>query len=417
MPKPPHPIPKSAPSAPRILPAKSGVSVPAALAGSVSRLHECFAVIAPGLEELALAEAIALGLPATMARGGGGIEWQGNLNSVLRANLGLRIASRVVIRIAQFEATTFAELERQSRRIEWSRVVPPGSGVRFRVTCKKSRLYHSDAVAQRVADAIVRALPGTRVEGASEGTAAGEMEQTLDQLIIIRLFHDQCTLNAATSGDLLHRRGYRLATAKAPMRETIAAALLAASLWDGVAPLVDPLCGSGTIPIEAALMARRTVPGARSFAVERWPTLSHATAVRVLKELMTHALSRAPGVIIGSDRDAGAITSASANAKRAGVGDDVAFVERSISALALPEGPRGWVVANPPYGLRVGDGAGVRDLWGRLGSTLRARGRGWHVALSSPDARLERQLGFPMQVVATTTNGGIPIRLVVGEVR
>ena len=400
--------------------------MPQATPAAAPALHDCFAVVAPGLEDLALAEAVALGLPARLTEGGGGVEWSGDLKSVLRANLGLRIASRVVVRVAQFEALSFAELERQARKVIWGRVIPPGSTVRFRVTCKKSKLYHSDAVAQRVADAITRALPGV-VPVLRAGSAATPKSASVDhedeqvsadeQLIIVRMFHDQCTVSADASGELLHRRGYRQATAKAPMRETLAAALIAASGWDGVAPLVDPLCGSGTIPIEAALLARRLPPGAsRGFAVERWPALSRATAVRVRAELMAEALAAVQGVIRGSDRDAGAIGAAVANAERAGVSGDVSFAERAISGLALPGGAPGFVVANPPYGIRVGDVDRIRDLWARFGSVLRERGRGWRIALLSPDPALERQLGISVRVVATTSNGGIPIRIVVGEV-
>jgi putative N6-adenine-specific DNA methylase len=427
--KPPRRISKNAPGqrppAAKPKPRRTAAPAPLPASAAAPALHDCFAVVAPGLESLALAEAVALELPARLTEGGGGIEWRGDLKSVLRANLGLRIASRVVVRVAQFEAISFAELERQARKVGWGRVIPAGSTVRFRVTCKKSRLYHSDAVAQRIADAIVRALPGTKAQGASgragdddPDASRGEAELgATDQLIIVRIFHDQCTISADTSGDLLHRRGYRQATAKAPMRETIAAALLAASGWDGVAPLVDPLCGSGTIPIEAALMARRIQPGAgRSFSVERWPALTRTMSVRVRAELADAVLPAAPGAIVGSDRDAGAIASAFANAERAGVSADVSLVERAISALVLPPGATGWVVANPPYGVRVGDTDRVRDLWARFGAVLRERGRGWRVALLSPDQALERQLGIPMRVVATTTNGGIPIRLVVGDV-
>jgi putative N6-adenine-specific DNA methylase len=167
----------------------------------------------------------------------------------------------------------------------------------------------------------------------------------------------------------------------------------------------------------AALLARRIQPGAgRSFSVERWPGLTRTMSVRVRAELAEAALPAAPGPIAGSDRDAGAIASAVANAARAGVASDVDFGERAISALTLPPGAPGWVVANPPYGVRVGDADRVRDLWARFGAVLRERGRGWRVALLSPDPALERQLGIPVRVAATTTNGGIPIRLVVGEV-
>jgi putative N6-adenine-specific DNA methylase len=225
-------------------------------------------------------------------------------------------------------------------------------------------------------------------------------------------------VSADTSGELLHRRGWRQATAKAPLRETLAAALLEASGWDGSAPLVDPLCGSGTIPIEGALMARGIPPGARRrFAVERWPGVPPTLGAWVRSELAGRgAVERLP-VIAGSDRDEGAIRAAASNAERAGVRNDVTLAVEALSAASFPESGRGWVVTNPPYGVRVGEADRVRNLWARFGQVLRDRAVGWRVALLSPDAALERQLGIPMRLVAQASNGGIPIRLVVGEVR
>jgi putative N6-adenine-specific DNA methylase len=294
-------------------------------------------------------------------------------------------------------------------------VVAAAGAVRFRVTCKKSKLYHSDAVAQRLAVAVARAIPGVRVEGA--GGAEDDAVDDEAQLFVVRLLRDRCTVSADTSGALLHRRGYRLATAKAPLRETMAAGLIAASGWDAVSPLVDPFCGSGTIPVEAALMARGMAPGAmRPFAAERWPGVSRTLGARVRGELAERATPRAAGTIAGFDRDAGAIAAAIANAERAGVSADLTLAVRSLSAAEFPSGARGWVVTNPPYGVRVGDVDRVRDLWAQLGQVLRERAPGWRVALLSPDAALERQLRIPMRVAAATSNGGIPVRILVGEV-
>jgi len=372
----------------------------------------CFAAVAPGLETLALAEARALGLPAVEEEGGFG--WTGDLRSVITANVGLRIASRVLVRLDSFEATSFADLERRAKRVAWGTVVRTGDDVRFRVTCKKSRLYHSDAVAQRLADALVRTVPGVRVLKHAGDEETGSDEATL---FVVRFFKDRCLISVDTSGALLHRRGYRMATAKAPLRETLAAALLAASGWDGVAPLVDPLCGSGTIAIEGGWMARGIAPGAhRSFAVERWPGVSEALGREVRAELAAGTRSSAPGVILGSDRDAGAIEAARGNAARAGVADDVAFAVHALSAAPMPAHERGWIVTNPPYGVRVGESGRVRDLWAQLGKVLRARAPGWEVALLSPDQALERQLGFSLRMAARTTNGGIPVRIMVGRV-
>ena len=384
----------------------------------VTDLFDCFAIVAPGLEVLALAEAQALGVPATIEEGGGGLAWRGDLRSVLLANVGLRIASRVLVRVASFEARSFVELERHARQIPWTRMVNANGSVRFRVTCRKSRLYHSDAVAQRLGDAVLRAVPGARVERARATNADDDSTPDEDaQLFVVRMFHDRCTVSVDTSGELLHRRGWRQETAKAPLRETLAAALLAAVGWDGSAPLVDPLCGSGTIVIEGALMARGTPPGAkRRFAVERWPGVPPTLGAWVRNELAGRGAVAQLPVIAGSDRDEGAVRAATANAERAGVKEDVTLAVHTLSAAAFPEAERGFVVTNPPYGVRVGDVDRVRNLWARFGQVLRERAPGWRVALLSPDPVLERQLGIPLRLAAQTSNGGIPVRLVVGEV-
>lgn len=369
------------------------------------------------MEPFALAEAQTLGLPAALEPGGGGLTWSGDIRSVLLANIGLRIASRVVVRLATFEARSFAELERHSRQIPWTRVVTPNSDVQFRVTCKKSRLYHSEAVAERLARAVTGAVPGVRTIGAG-GTNAGDdgsLEEA--QLFVVRLLRDRCLVSVDSSGALLHRRGYRLATAKAPLRETIAAALLSASSWDGVAPLVDPFCGAGTIPIEAALLSRGVAPGAsRTFSAERWPGVPRTLGPSIRQELADRQGASVAPIIHGSDRDAGAIAAALANAERAGVSADLRFAVCPLSAAEFPRSTRGWVVTNPPYGVRVGETGAVRDLWAQLGHVLRARARGWRVALLSPDPALERQLRLPVRSVAQTSNGGLPVRLVVGDV-
>ena len=390
----------------------AAVAKPAAPSAPV--LLACFAAVAPGLETLALAEARALGLDCRAEEGGVG--WSGDIRSVIRANVGLRIASRVLVRLDSFEARSFAELERHARRVPWSRILRANDGVRFRVTCKKSRLYHSDAVAQRLADSVMHAVPGVHAEGSSVGDDE-PIDHERSALFVVRVMRDRVTVSADASGELLHRRGYRLATAKAPLRETLAAALLAASEWDGVAPLIDPLCGSGTIPIEAALAARRVAPGAqRTFASERWPGVSGAVSAAVRAELAAGERASAPGAIIGSDRDAGAIEGARSNAERAGVAGDLELAIHSVSALRAPADVKGWIVTNPPYGVRVGDSDRVRDLWAQLGRVLHEKASGWRVAILSPDPALERQLKISLRVVATTSNGGIPVRIVVGTV-
>ena len=341
----------------------------------------------------------------------------------VRSAVRSRIASRILVRVDRFHASSFHELERRAKRVPWSRFVAEHDVVRFRVTCHKSALYHSDAVAQRLAESVIRATGaqaldaapsdeddepqsengGTSVNGASGGTRP-------EQLFVVRLDHDTLTLSADSSGALLHRRGYRLATAKAPLRETIAAAMLLASGWDAATPMVDPMCGSGTIGIEAALLARRIAPGReRGFRFQAWPEADAAEWASVVSAAHDEELPSAPAPIIVSDRDAGAIEATIANAERAGVAEDVTAVQRPLSALGTP-GEAGWIITNQPYGIRVG--ADVRNLYSKLGALVRNAPVGWRLGMLSASAALNRQLQLPLEQVFDTRNGGIRVRFV-----
>ncbi|AHG87609.1 RNA methylase [Gemmatirosa kalamazoonensis] len=380
-------------------------------AGNVT--YDAFAITAPGLAPLAADELRALGVVPRDVDASG-VSFDATAEQLWAANLWCRTVSRVVVRLAEFHATSFHELERHARKVAWERVTAPARAVRLRVTCRKSRLYHSDAVGERVADAIAR-----RVGGAGGWQAAHDDEHESDddgQLFVVRLFHDRCTVSADSSGALLHRRGYREALAKAPLRETLAAAALLAARWDPTTPLVDPMCGSGTIPIEAALLARRIAPGRqRRFAFEAWPDFEPARWRSLLARADAESLPAAPAPIHASDRDAGAVRATAENAARAGVAADVHVDRRPLSALAPPERP-GWVVTNPPYGKRVGETDTLGALYARLGEVLRERCEGWTAALVSADAQLERRVGLRWHEVLRTTNGGIPIHVVAATV-
>jgi putative N6-adenine-specific DNA methylase len=224
-----------------------------------------------------------------------------------------------------------------------------------------------------------------------------------------------------SSGALLHMRGYRQATARAPLRETLAAAMLLACGWDPAAALLDPFCGAGTIPIEAAWLRAGRAPGAaRHFAVLDWPGFDARLWRRLVREAEPAAARAAPaaaGPIIGYDRDAGAIEAARANAERAGVADVVRFERRAVSALEAPAGP-GWVVTNPPYGVRTGSAATLRDLYARFGQRLRQHCPGWRLALLSPGPQLEHSLALPFDPARSLplVNGGLAVTLVQGQV-
>ncbi len=362
---------------------------------------DLFAACAPGLEPVLVAELGALGLRARPVAGGA--ELEGGLREVERMNLWLRTAGRVLVRLGQAKATTFAELVRKARALPFETVLRRGEPVSLRVTCHKSRLYHSRAVAQRLHEALQERLggPAPLAEHDEEGPAPA-------QLLLARFDHDVCTVSADSSSALLHRRGYRLAQSQAPLRETLAAAVLLAAGYTGAEPLLDPLCGSGTIPIEAALIARRRAPGlTRDFAFQRWPGHDARRFETLREQAREHELPRAPAPIAGSDADAAAVAAARENAQRAGVAADLRLDQLPLrEARPAAPGP-GLIATNPPYGVRVhGD---LPRLYGELGEL--ARRSGYRVAALAADRRAAQRAGLAWKPLLRTMNGGLKVEL------
>ena len=398
--------------------------------------YQLFASTAPGLESIAAGELKAQGVRGRQEIGGVG--FGGDLDRLYEANLWLRTASRVVVRLGRFHASTFYELERRAKKLPWEEFLPASGPVQLRVTCRKSRLYHSDAVAERVLSAISRTASRS-IEAADEGFNDGrgdtehadeaehadefddpDLEPRTEgepgQRFIVRIVHDEVEISADSSGELLHRRGYRKEIAKAPLRETLAAAMVLASGWRRGEPLLDPMCGSGTIPIEAALIARGIAPGLqRRFQFMNWPTFDAGRWNEILESARGSA-TRSLERIRGSDRDAGAIQAAARNAERAGVADTIQFgveaISGSIAELDEVRDGVGWILTNPPYGIRIGESEDLRDLYARLGTALRAR-RGWRVGILTSDLALVRQTRLPLVPRFNTRNGGIPVSFLV----
>ncbi len=339
------------------------------------------------------------------------MDFQGSRRVLYKANLHLRTASRILVRLGEFHAAAFPELRRKGSRLPWENFLGPGQPITLRVASHKSRLYHQRAVAERVVGAIEDRL-GQRMPY-EQGDR--EVESNPAQLILVRLVHNRCLFSVDSSGALLHQRGYRLANAKAPLRETLAAGMVLASLWDGGSPFIDPFCGSGTIAIEAALLAKNIAPGrARRFAFMNWPDFDGELWQSLLAEAEPRGVVFPPP-ILASDRDRGAIEAAQANAARAGVSDCIGFSCRPISAIEPPSGP-GWVVTNPPYGVRASRSKDLRNLYAQFGNVLRTKCPGWRLAMLSGSIQLQRSVGLDFDKGIPLMNGGLRVRLVKAKV-
>ena len=377
-------------------------------------MYSLFAVCAPGLEPFLRQELNACRLlpdDRSPTEESGGIGFSGELTDIYAANLHLLTATRILLRMGEFYAVSFPELKRKVRHLSWENFLEGGRPIVLRVTCHKSRLYHSGAVAERVAAGIgdrLGRLPPLLPERCLE-------EPNPPQLIVVRLVRNRCTISLDTSGAALYRRGYRQATAKAPLRETLAAGMLMASGWDGASPLLDPFCGSGTIPIEAALLSRGIAPGSkRDFAFMKWRIYDEDLWQTLLQQAKARETSPTAR-IQGSDRDAGAINAANANAERAGVAADIQFSCIPFSAIEPPS-ETGWIVANPPYGVRTGPKKELRNLYARFGNIAREKCRGWRVALLCNSPFLAQHTGFHFDRRIPLNNGGIKVVLLVGNV-
>lgn len=376
-----------------------------------------FAACLPGLEPLLQRELQTLGY--TQEPLAGGVAFEGDPRAVFATSLWLGTASHVRVRLAEFPCRALGELERKASLLPWAQWLRPDVPLRLRATAQRSRIYHTGAVEQRIERAVAHALgrqpprPMAAAEPDADDTAA---------VLAVRVHEDVVTVSLDATTSPLHRRGYRLATAKAPLREDIAhALLLAAGFAPGLA-LLDPMCGAGTIAIEAAAIALGLPPGRL-----RPPPLRH-TALwdeRLWQQVVADAAARTTAAanattapIAASDRDRGAIEAARANAERAGVAAAVAFTCCALAAqpwLAAPTQapPRGLLATNPPFGRRVGQGHDLLPLYQTLGHRLQRLGAGWRLALLAHDDRLARRSGIPLETAFSVRHGGLSVRALV----
>lgn len=358
---------------------------------------EIFLVCAPGLEDVLCAEVAEKGFADPVVTPGG-VTIQGHWPDVWRANIELRGAVRVLARIGSFMAFHLAQLDKRARKFAWGDVLRADVPVRVQVTCKASKIYHAKAATQRIETAL-RESHGITISPKSE------------MVIKVRIHDNQVTISLDTSGEALHRREHKEAVGKAPMRENLAALFLRQCGYDGTEPVLDPMCGSGTFLIEAAEIAAGLMPGrSRSFAFENLASYD-AAAVNALRNAPQSA-TLPETRFYGSDRDAGAVRNATANAARAGVADWTAFTCHGAAEARPPEGPPGLVIVNPPYGGRIGNKKLLYALYGSFGQTMLDHFKGWRVGMVTSEPALAKATGLPWKPLGpSVAHGGMKVWL------
>jgi putative N6-adenine-specific DNA methylase len=355
---------------------------------------EIFLICAPGLQNLLATEAREKGFLVTSMIAGG-VTMKGDWSEVWRANLELRGAVRVLVRVASFPAEHLWQLVKRARKLPWADWLRADVPVRVDAVCRKSKIYHDKAAAERVARAISEEL------GAPLGDGGVSVR--------LRIEKDLVVVSLDTSGDALHKRGVKQQINKAPMRENLAAMFLRACGYDGSEPVMDPMCGSGTFVIEAAEIAAGLLPGrARGFAFEQLATLD----LSILGKKKQGALRDVGVRFYGSDRDAGAVAMSAANAERAGVSELVSFNVCAVTDAVPPEGPPGLVIVNPPYGARIGASKSLFGLYAGFGARMAESFVCWRVGMVTTDAALVKATGLPFgKPGPVIDHGGIKIRL------
>lgn len=331
-----------------------------------------------GLEKLVKLELINLGF-ANIDVLPGRVEFDATLEDIPRANLWLRCADRVRIKVGEFPATTFEALFEQTKALPWEAWITRDG--QFTVTGKsvKSELFSVRSCQAIVKKAVVERLKERyQIDWFAETGA--------EYTIQVSLLKDTALLTIDTSGSGLHRRGYREDAGEAPLKETLAAALVKLSFWDRDRLLIDPMCGSGTILIEAALMAHNRAPGLqRTFASEQWPVIGRKRWQQARDSAESAIIPFDKPQLFGYDIDPAVIQIARHNAALAGVGDDIVFTPKDVKDLWIDK-QYGIVITNPPYGMRMADFRDINQIYIALNKMFRKK-KGWSIYVFTADEK------------------------------
>ena len=363
-----------------------------------------FAPCPRGLEAALATELSGLGAEQLEAVDGG-VGFSGGLSVCYRANLESRIASRILWRLGEWRYRGEEDVYRRAVELPWDELFEPRLTIRVNVSAVASPLRSLEFITLRIKDAVCdrfRADTGIRP---SVDTSQPDVR--------IHAFFDagRFVLYLDTSGEPLFKRGWRAQGGQAPMRENLAAGLLALSGWQPGVPLLDPMCGSGTVLVEAAMLALAAAPGARrGFAFQRLTGFDALLWASLQEEARSRQLAPHPLAIYGADLYGEQLKLARANLNTAGLGDAVQLKQANILELPAPA-TSGLILTNPPYGVRLGEQQDLAAFYPRLGDALKARYAGWKVWIFTGDLRLPKLIGLRPARRIPLYNGALECRL------
>lgn len=372
--------------------------------------HEFFAIVQPGFEEVAAAEITAAGgsAPETIE---GGVIFRADVEIVWKIHLTAGGITRVLMRLDSFRAIYFEKLHEKIAEIPWELHITHGTFPSVSASASHSRLYHTGRIEHESRAAIAE-----RIDSVFGGTVSAESADTNEQTVYVRFEDDRCTVSLDCTGEPLYRRGFRTFVEKAPLRETIASMMLRFAGVENYDVLYDPMCGSGVIPIEGALMSRGILPGSRrTFAFEKWPGHSEK-GFAFTKRTMTGLAHRFPLAIRASDIDKGAVDTARKNFAQAGM-VDISVSEKSFFDLTPEDCDEGRILfaMNPPYGERLDTNVSTARFYREIGQKIDKDFPRCGFAIIVPGEENAKHFALRYDRRILFMNGGIPVALLVRD--
>lgn len=368
-------------------------------------MNHYFATVARSLESIAAAEIESLGAKEVRPDFTG-VHFVGDKATLYRVNLWARTIFRVLVPLREFYCPNSDILYQEVQKIFWDKYLQSHQTLAVNCTGSNQELNHTHYTALQVKNAIVDQ------QRRKSGQRSTIDAKNPDVLVNVHIKQDRCILSLDSSGASLHRRGYRQAMGSAPLKETLAAAILDMAQWDASLPFLDPLCGSGTLPLEAGLKALNIAPGLfrQKFGFESFHDFDRQLWQMMLNEAKNSRIHELKAPIWGSDRDADVLTQAYGNAVRCGIEHQIQFTQTELASVEAPA-DSGMIICNPPYGERLGEAQELGALYKSLGDIFKQRFKGWTAFILTGNKELAKKVGLKASRRIPVYNGAIPCTL------